>query len=78
MHNRQTRGGRFLRLCDRTRVDGSGKAVSRPFGTWSFPVTNPTLKRWAILGMSLRDRSLVDFPLTLAQSEGLFDFRCCP
>jgi hypothetical protein len=35
-------------------------SISRPFGTWWFPRLNPTLKRWAILGSSLRDTEFVD------------------
>ena len=32
------------------------RPVSRPFGTCSWVRLNPTLKRWAIVGLSLRDK----------------------
>ena len=32
---------------------------SRPFGTWTSSLPNPTLKRWAIVMKSLRDMQLV-------------------
>ncbi|PWU10907.1 MAG: hypothetical protein C5B50_24360 [Verrucomicrobia bacterium] len=36
------------------------KSVSRPFGTFALGRPNPTLKCWAILGMSLRDKNLAE------------------
>ena len=36
--------------------------ISRPFGTCVLSAFNPTLKRWAILGMSLRDKDVPGFP----------------
>ena len=39
--------------------------VSRPSGTWHFCILNPTLKRWAILRMSLRDRGCGDLQKAL-------------
>src|SRR5437016_532860 len=35
---------------------------SRPFGTCSFGRFNPTLKRWSILRLSLRDNGCAKFP----------------
>ena len=45
--------------------------VSRPFGTCSLPLHIPTLKRWAILNLSLRDKSLADFPKDIGLQAGL-------
>jgi len=42
------------------------RALSRPFGTFSLWPVNPTLKRWAILGMSLRDKNSSEFPSCIA------------
>src|ERR1051326_8267212 len=47
------------------------RPISRPFGTWSFSRPHPTLKRWAIPGISLRDKDpLARLGLVL---RGLYD-----
>ena len=56
-------------LSDRT-------SLSRPFGTCSSRRRNPTLKRWAILSVSLRDKDFGEFPKGIeAKGQGPFTLR---
>jgi hypothetical protein len=45
-------------------------SISRPFGTGWFRRLNPTLKRWAILSLSLRDTEFLEFPKGIMPSPG--------